>query len=97
MTALDKIRILQLGYEDWTGRFPLPENISLLYEEVLEQAPEKPFDLVFLDRAPLPEEIMQFVNRLSDLLFTMARYEMFQQDHAEERWNSFLYKRKKKE
>lgn len=46
---------------------------------------------------PLPEEIMQFVNRLSDLLFTMARYEMFQQDHAEERWNSFLYKRKKKE
>ena len=34
---------------------------------------------------------------LSDLLFTMARYEMFQQDHAEERWNSFLYKRKKKE
>ena len=58
MTALDKIRILQLGYEDWTGRFPLPENISLLYEEVLEQAPEKPFDLVFLDRAPLPEEIM---------------------------------------
>ena len=46
---------------------------------------------------PLPEEIMQFVNRLSDLLFTMARYEMFQQDHAEERWNSFLYNRKKKE
>ena len=45
---------------------------------------------------PLPEEIMQFVNRLSDLLFTMARYEMFQQDHAEERWNSFLYKKKKK-
>lgn len=58
MTALDKIRILQLGYEDWTGRFSLPETISLLYEEVLEQAPEKPFDLVFLDRAPLPEEIM---------------------------------------
>ena len=44
---------------------------------------------------PLPEEIMQFVNRLSDLLFTMARYEMFRQDHAEERWNSFLYKRKR--
>lgn len=46
---------------------------------------------------PLPEAIMQFVNRLSDLLFIMARYEMFQQDHAEERWQSFLYKRKKKE
>lgn len=43
----------------------------------------------------LPEEIMQFVNRLSDLFFTMARYEMFCQDHAEERWQSFLYKRKK--
>lgn len=45
----------------------------------------------------LPEVIMQFVNRLSDLLFIMARHEMFCQDQTEERWQSFLYKRKKKE
>lgn len=45
----------------------------------------------------LPNEILSFVNRLSDLLFMMARYEMFQQGNAEERWQSFLYKRKKKD
>lgn len=44
---------------------------------------------------PVSPEIMQFVNRLSDLFFTMARYEMFCQGDAEERWQSFLYKRKK--
>ena len=44
---------------------------------------------------PVEENILQFTNRLSDLLFTMARYEMCRQDHTEERWQSFLYKRKK--
>jgi len=43
---------------------------------------------------PVSPGIMQFVNRLSDLFFTMARYEMFRQGNAEERWQSFLYKRK---
>ena len=36
--------------------------------------------------------IMQFLNRLSDLLFTMARYEMHQQGGIEEKWKAFLYK-----
>ena len=44
---------------------------------------------------PVSPGIMRFVNRLSDLFFTMARYEMFRQGNAEERWQSFLYKRKK--
>ena len=39
---------------------------------------------------------LAFVNRLSDLFFTMARYDMFRQGNAEERWQSFLYKRKNK-
>lgn len=42
----------------------------------------------------VPALILRFVNRLSDLLFVMARYEMDKQGTAEERWNSFLYKRK---
>lgn len=46
---------------------------------------------------PVSPEIMQFINRLSDLFFIMARYEMFRQGNAEERWQSFLYKRKKKD
>lgn len=43
---------------------------------------------------PVSEEILTFMNRLSDLFFVMARYEMFCQGNAEERWQSFLYKRK---
>ena len=42
----------------------------------------------------LPEIILQFINRLSDLFFVMARYEMQQQNWTEEKWQSFAYKRK---
>lgn len=44
---------------------------------------------------PLPEAILQLVNRLSDLFFVMARYDMQVQGSLEERWHKFLYKRKK--
>ena len=43
----------------------------------------------------IPPLILRFVNRLSDLLFTMARWEMDQQGAEEERWKAFLYKKKK--
>lgn len=43
---------------------------------------------------PLPEEILCLINRLSDLLFVMARYEMQRQEWPEERWREFSYKRK---
>ena len=43
----------------------------------------------------VPPLILQFVNRLSDLLFVMARLEMFEQGFSEEKWKHFLYKRKK--
>ena len=46
---------------------------------------------------PLPEIILRFINRLSDLFFVMARYEMQQQNWTEEKWRSFAYKRKKEE
>lgn len=44
----------------------------------------------------LPDEILRFMNRLSDLFFVMARYEMHQQNWPEERWQAFAYKNKKK-
>lgn len=44
---------------------------------------------------PLPEVILQLVNRLSDLFFVMARYELFQQGSTEEKWKDFLYKKKR--
>ena len=41
---------------------------------------------------PLPEALLQFVNRLSDLLFVLARAEMQRSARAEELWRSFAYK-----
>ncbi len=42
---------------------------------------------------PLPGEILSFVNRLSDLFFVMARYEMHTSGLPEEQWKRFAYKR----
>lgn len=47
------------------------------------------------DPACVKPYIMAYINRLSDLFFTMARAEMDKHGVAEERWNLFLYKRKK--
>lgn len=44
---------------------------------------------------PVPEDILRFINRLSDLFFVMARMEMQRHGWSEERWQSFAYKRKK--
>ncbi|MDR0658304.1 MAG: cob(I)yrinic acid a,c-diamide adenosyltransferase [Mediterranea sp.] len=44
---------------------------------------------------PVPHEILTFINRLSDLLFVMARFDMQQQNLPEERWQSFAYKKKR--
>lgn len=44
---------------------------------------------------PVPAGIMAFVNRLSDLFSTMARYDMFRQGTPRSVGNPFLYKRKK--
>jgi ATP:cob(I)alamin adenosyltransferase len=41
---------------------------------------------------PVPEVILQYINRLSDLLFVMARHELDRQDWPEERWQAFAYK-----
>ena len=41
--------------------------------------------------------IAAYINRLSDLFFTMARAEMDKQGVAEEKWNLFLYKKKRKQ
>ena len=42
----------------------------------------------------LPQEVMQFMNRMSDLFFVMARYELHRSNIPEEKWRKFCYKRK---
>ena len=44
----------------------------------------------------VPEAILRFVNRLSDLLFVLARFELQRQQWPEEKWMAFSYKRKMK-
>lgn len=41
----------------------------------------------------VPSNILQFINRLSDLLFVMARYNMQLKGLEEDKWKSFGYKR----
>lgn len=42
----------------------------------------------------LPIVILQFINRLSDLFFTMSKYEIYSQGMEDEKWKLFLYKKK---
>lgn len=52
--------------------------------------------LMHEDPECVEEYIMAYINRLSDLFFTMSRSEMDKTGVAEEKWQLFLYKRKKK-
>ncbi|MBP5316076.1 MAG: ATP:cob(I)alamin adenosyltransferase, partial [Bacteroidales bacterium] len=44
---------------------------------------------------PVPEEILKYINRLSDLFFVMARCDLVRQNLPEERWKAFTYKNKR--
>lgn len=44
----------------------------------------------------VPGEILRFINRLSDLLFVMSRFEMQRQQWPEEKWMKFSFKRKRR-
>lgn len=54
---MEQIRILQLGNEDWNNIYTLPSNVTLNYMERFIRVPEKQYDLFFLDRTPLEEEV----------------------------------------
>lgn len=45
------------------------------------------------DIDPVPELITGYINRLSDLFFVMARYDIQESDNSEEVWKEFGYKR----
>lgn len=44
----------------------------------------------------VPDEILRYLNRLSDLFFIMARWEMQHSGYQEEIWREFGYKKKSK-
>ena len=93
----EQIDALSAKMEDY-GYFILPGGALVsahlqLARTIVRRAERRLWTLHRKD--PVSPGIKQFENRLSELFFTMARYEMFRQGNAEERWQSFLYKRKK--
>lgn len=94
----ERIDALQANMEE-NGWFVLPGGTPLaaqlqLARAVARRAERRLWTLHRID--PLPESILRLVNRLSDLLFVMARAEVQLQGWTEERWQEFSYKRKKK-
>ena len=96
--------------EDWmdemmpqiedNGYFILPGGTPLAAQLQYARAVARRAELWLwtLDRTDaVPREILRFINRLSDLLFVMARFEMQRQQWQEEKWLKFSYKRKKKD
>lgn len=55
------IRILQLGTENWKNRYRLPDYVELTFSERFTETVKRPYDLVFVDRVLLEEEI-EFLN-----------------------------------
>ncbi len=80
------------GYFILPGGTPVSAHLQLA-RTITRRAERRLWTLNRKD--PLPAGILSFVNRLSDLFFTMARYDLFRQGNVEERWHSFLYKRKR--
>lgn len=82
------------GYFILPGGTPLAAQLQ--YARAVARRAER--RLWTLDRTDaVPREILRFINRLSDLLFVMARFEMQRQQWQEEKWLKFYYKRKKKD
>lgn len=71
------------------GGTPTAAQLQLA-RAVARRAERRMWTLHRLD--PLPGELLCFVNRLSDLLFVLARAAMQRSDVPEERWKAFAYK-----
>lgn len=54
---MDEIHILQLGEKDWNDLYTLPETVYLDHIDIFSKTALKSYDLFFLDRTPLEEEI----------------------------------------
>lgn len=91
---------LENAMTDPSDYFLLPggNEISALCHVVRTQIRRAERRLVTLAKADpvcVEDYIAAYINRLSDLFFTLARAEMAVSKVEEERWQLFLYKRKK--
>ncbi len=94
------IDAMTLLMADGEGYFILPggTEISALCHQARVAARRAERRLCTLNKLDaLPAQIMSYINRLSDLFFTMARYDLHLAGASEERWQAFGYKRKRRE
>ena len=54
---LDGIRVLQMGDEDWSTLYQIPDCIDFFYEKIEEDDVKIPYDLVFVDRQMSEDEV----------------------------------------
>lgn len=54
---LDGIRVLQMGDEDWSTLYQMPDCIDFFYEKIEEEDVKVPYDLVFVDRQLSEDEV----------------------------------------
>lgn len=54
---MDEIRILQLGDKNWNEIYSFPGEVKIEHCEAFTEVPKAPYDIVFLDRRPLREEL----------------------------------------
>ena len=87
------IDAMTLLMADGEGYFILPggTEISALCHQARVAARRAERRLCTLNK------LMSYINRLSDLFFTMARYDLHLAGASEERWQAFGYKRKRRE
>lgn len=80
------------GYFVLPGGTPLSAHLHLA-RAVCRRAERRLWTLDRLD--PLPMGLIAWVNRLSDYLFVLAKWELQHQGWSEDLWQAFSYKRKK--
>lgn len=99
----DMVEVCERSMDSMTGQMDdnhhfilpggTPVSAQLHFARVVSRRAER--RLWTLNREDeLPALILQYLNRLSDLFFVMARYDLWQQQWPEECWQAFTYKRK---
>ena len=89
---------VEAGLSSRSDHFILPggNEVSALCHVVRSQLRKGERKLTALHRQyPVERSILFFINRLSDLFFSLSRAAMEEAHLTEERWKAFLYKRSK--
>lgn len=99
---MDKICVLQLGTEDWTNRYTIPDYLKWFFEDYSELDAKKSFDLVIWNREPRESECDDLYQRTKAYtLFVSQSVELGEhaqslyqskvgQRIADEDWQQFL-------